>query len=214
MNATPVLRAALLGDVVASRADPDRAALQERLVTALAATDTRVPPWRPLRMTIGDEFQALYEDLGAAVAATLQLRLLLADGPQVRIGIGWGELTLGGEEGSPYGQDGPCWWRAREALEALEEAEGSNLAPWGWRTAVRTGGSLDELLNGYLMLRDHLLGGLDTTDVEILRGLDRGDSQRAIADRLGLHPSSVSRRARSHGLLALLRSTPAELEPT
>lgn len=118
MSATTV-RVALLGDVVGSRADPDRAALQERLVTALAATDIRVPPWRPLRMTIGDEFQGLYVDLGAALAATLHLRLFLDDGPQVRIGLGWGELTLRGEEGSPYGQDGPCWWRAREALEVL-----------------------------------------------------------------------------------------------
>lgn len=77
---------------------------------------------------------------------------------------------------------------------------------------MRTSGPLDELLNGYLMLRDHLLAGLDPTDLEILRSLDRGESQRAIAERIGLHPSSISRRARGHGLLTLLRSVPEELE--
>ena len=55
---------ALIGDIVASKQAPDRAALQKRLVTVLRAVNEAVPSIQPLEPTLGDEFQAVYETLG------------------------------------------------------------------------------------------------------------------------------------------------------
>src|SRR5690606_41498803 len=66
----------------------------------------------------------------------------------------------------------------------------------------------DELLNAYLTLRDSHLDDLDATDGAILVALAEGETQRAIADRLGLHESSVSRRVHRHRLATLLDTSP------
>jgi hypothetical protein len=62
------------------------------------------------------------------------------------------------------------------------------------------------LLNGYLVLRDTLLTGLDDVDAQIAVGLLDGLNQTELAERLGLNKSSVSRRANTHGVLALIEA--------
>jgi hypothetical protein len=71
---------------------------------------------------------------------------------------------------------------------------------------VRTGTALDPLLGGYLLLRDTVLAGLDGVDAQIAIGLLEGFSQTDLARRLGINKSSVSRRANSHGILALIEA--------
>jgi hypothetical protein len=194
--------AALIGDMVASREAPDRLELQRRVESALAVVDDRVGG--SPTFTIGDEFQARYPTLEEAVEASLQLHLRTIDATRLRIGIGWGELTVEDPGRSPFGQDGPCWWRAREAIEAVDRSA-QGRAP-EFRTAVRTGTALDPLLGGYLLLRDTLLAGLDGVDGQIAIGLLEGLSQTDLARRLGINKSSVSRRANSHGILALIEA--------
>lgn len=193
-------RAALIGDLVASRRHADRRELQGRLRSALSAVDERVPPVQPLTITIGDEFQALYRDLAEALGAALRVRVALHGTAAVRIGIGWGELLLEEPERSPFGQDGPCWWRARDALDSL----GDGVAG----TACLTGGQGDELIGGYLVLQDHILSSIDERDATILIGLLDGVAQTELAKRLGVNKSSVSRRARNHGLVAVAAAEP------
>ncbi len=200
--------ATLIGDVISSRDDSDREELQRRLRQAFDAVNDLVPSLQPLMMTIGDEFQAVYETLAAALEAHFRLAIEMYGRATIRVGLGWGAIRVFERERLPLEQDGEAWWHARDALATIESAEQRYGMPAGWRTAVITGAD-DTLLNGYLVLRDHILAGIDLTDVAIIRGLLAGETLTGIAHSLGLNKSSVSRRASSHGLTALLSSRPA-----
>jgi hypothetical protein len=201
--------AALIGDMIGSRLAPDRIELQRQVERVFAEVDSRfggAPTF-----TIGDEFQARFPTLGDAIEASLHLHLRSRGLTELRIGIGWGELVVEDPARSPFGQDGPCWWRAREAIEAVERSARSRGPEL--RTAARTATSIDQLLNGYLLLRDTLLGAMDDVDELITSGLLEGISQTDLAKELGLNKSSVSRRANSHGILALVEARSIGMPP-
>ncbi|MGH8912129.1 MAG: SatD family protein [Acidimicrobiia bacterium] len=187
---------ALIGDVVGSRQAPDRAALQRLLVETLSEVTTRLGS--QLTMTVGDEFQGRYPDLETAMAASMRLHLGLIGAARLRLGIGHGPLSFETASGSPLGQDGPVWWRARDAIESIEA--GGDQA----RTKVHTDTVWDGVINAYLLLRDTLVRRLDETDGIIGVGLLDGVTQKELANRLGLNQSSVSRRVNGHGLAALV----------
>jgi hypothetical protein len=198
---------AVIGDVVGSRRHPDRAGLQAQLAEALAATS---PPdaLQALTPTVGDEFQGLFRGLDQAINATLELRVRLLERIDLRFGIGRGEVATVTTGVAPFGQDGPGWWRAREALDAAEERSRA----YGWPPTVRTvfasGRSGDGVVNAHLLLRDHIVGSMDALDAEIMLGLAAGETQTALASRLGMDKSSVSRRVAHHGLSTLLKAPP------
>jgi hypothetical protein len=152
--------------------------------------------------TIGDEFQVRYPTVDEAIEASLQLHLRSAGLTRLRIGIGWGELLAEDPARKPFGEDGPCWWRARDAIEAVERSgRGAQRA-----TAIKTETTLDTLLNDYLLLRDTLIFGFDDSDARIALGLLSGRTQSDLAGELGINKSSVSRRANGHGILALVEA--------
>jgi hypothetical protein len=201
--------AALIGDMVGSRQAPDRVELQGEMEKILSAVD-RVIGGDPT-FTIGDEFQARYPTVGDAMEASIQLHLRSLGLIRLRIGIGWGVLIAEDPARSPFGQDGPCWWRARDAIEVVDRS--SKGRGQGLRTAVRTETALDPLLNGYLILRDNLLSGFDAVDARIALGLFEGLSQTELARELGLNKSSVSRRVTTHGILALVEARSIGVPP-
>ena len=195
--------AALIGDVVASRQAPDRRLLQERLVAILEQEGQRHGV--PLDLTLGDEFQGRYPSLQAALAASWFLHIASTGVARLRIGIGWGELIVEGSDETPFGQDGPAWWQAREAVEAVEKSSQPV------RTLVVTATPWDMFFNSYLRLRDSHLEDLDEVDARILLGLVDGETQRSLAERLQLHESSISRRVSRHLLTTLVETTTPEI---
>lgn len=188
----------LIGDVVGSRRAPDRADLQTALTDTLAAVTGRLGGG--LAMTVGDEFQGRYEDLETALYASMRLQLSLAGRARLRIGIGRGPLSFEADSASPLGQDGPVWWRARDAIESVKA--GGDQA----RTMVDTGTIWDGIINAYLLTRDTVLASLDEIDGVIGLGVLDGVTQKQLAHDLGLNQSSVSRRVNRHGLAALAAS--------
>lgn len=210
---------AVLGDLVASREAPDRGALQRALEDALDTVNARVAAPQPLTPTVGDESQGLFDDLDQALAATLWTRLLLLPDTDVRFGVGVGELASYDAGRAPYAQDGPAWWAAREALEAVEQAEHTHASPPGWRTCVRLahdpaprandafdGTDPEALVNAFLVCRDELVTRLDERDVRILLRCLEGESQAVIARLEAISASAVSQRLRRNGGYALLRT--------
>ncbi len=115
--------AALIGDLVGSRTSLDRGDLHARLLDALREVNALVPPLRPLWITAGDEFQGTFSTVGAAVQASLLIRVRLAPEHDVRHGIGWGSTSVLDEAGGI--EDGPAWWAARAGIEAAERGERS-----------------------------------------------------------------------------------------
>ena len=191
----------IIGDLVGSRRREDRAAVHARFEQTIDAINTAYAPPVPLRIGLGDEFQGIFASLGAAIAATLRLRMALLPDVDVRQGIGWGRVLVLAEE--PRVEDGPGWWAARAAIEAVEGYE--RKAPL---RAVRTAyvaaegeaGPEPALVNAALMSRDQVVSGLSERSLSVLDGLMRGRRQQDIADDLGISPSAVSQRIRAEGI--------------
>ena len=197
--------AAVIGDVVGSRLAGDRPGLHARLQQLLDEANEVLAPAVPLRITIGDEFQGCFADVGQALAATLHLRLAALPGLDLRHGIGWGEVAVLSAE--PRVEDGPAWWAAREAIEAAKSDAGRpglREARTCYRLADDTTGPSGDAVNAALLLRDQLLGVLSERSLSVLRGLIGGSTQREIAAAEGITPSAVSQRVRGDGLAALV----------
>ena len=200
-----MLTATLIGDVVASRKADDRAVLHEQLSDLLARVNDICAPTTPLRITVGDEFQGSFATVGEALQASLRLRLGLLPGHDVRHGVGWGDVRVLQEQ--PRVEDGPGWWVARDAIHQVQQAQ-EHPATRFRRTAysVEEGvsGPDPDLVDAVLLMRDAAVGALSARSVSILRGLLAGQTQRDLAEALGISPSAVSQRVRSDGLTALV----------
>src|SRR5215212_1490182 len=114
-----MLTATLIGDLVASRKADDRTALHARLSDLLTEINDTFAPITPLRITVGDEFQGAFATVGAALQASLRLRLGLLPAHDVRHGLGWGDVTV--FEDRPRVEDGPGWWAARDAIHQAQQ---------------------------------------------------------------------------------------------
>ena len=195
----------VIGDLVGSRRSADRVAVHTRFEQAIEAINAEFAPVVPLRIGLGDEFQGIFTTLGAAISATLRLRMALLPDVDVRQGIGWGRVVVLAAE--PRVEDGPGWWAARAAIETVEARE-RKAALRAVRTAyVAADGEAGPdpvLVNATLMSRDVVVSGLSERSMSVLDGLMRGRRQQDIADDLGISPSAVSQRVRSEGLGVVL----------
>ncbi len=189
--------AALLLDVVGSRGD-SRALRHEKLISAVDEVNGRVEALDPLRFTVGDELQGVYETLDGALRAAYALRLAVAPEVDLRAGIGIGEVkVIDAERGI---QDGSAWWRAREAIDAGRD-RASDAGYRGTRTAVV--GVEEPLLEATVGLIDAHLSGLRGGTVGTLRGLLEGLSNAEIAEREGISESANSQRVANNDLRPL-----------
>jgi len=189
----------VIGDVRDSRSAPDRQQLHDVLTLALDEVSREVPGRHALRVTAGDEFQGTYVRLGEALAGVFALRLRLSPEVGVRFGIGRGDVTVLDEATGT--QDGPGWWSARAAIDAVKAAEQET----GWsatRTAYRSSQESDpvqEAVNAALVCQDLLVDSWDARTWSIVRGIMQGRTHSDIASELGISRQAVQQR-RSAGL--------------
>ncbi len=112
---------AVIGDIIGSRKVDDRAGLQRQLNAGLADVNRQYANQiaSEYLLTIGDEFQGLLrtsEDLDR-ILASLRVAVHPVD---LRFGIGVGGLVTPLRE-QAIGMDGPCFQRARAAIERAKE---------------------------------------------------------------------------------------------
>lgn len=191
----------VVGDVVASRDHPDQRGL---LAAVAGALDAR-PEAVSAALTVGDEFQVVYDHLGVAVRSLAALRLALREdaGVAVRCGIGVGEL-IGPEPpdaGAP-GQSGSAWWHARAAIEQVAAPRRGWPAVTWWVEADGDVGAA----RAALVALDTLWAGFDDLDVSLARGTLDGMTTRELADGTGITQQSVSRRLHDHGVYGWVRA--------
>lgn len=199
----------VIGDVVGSRRAVDRAGLHTDVAEALRTVNDR---WdADLRITVGDEYQGSLPTLGAALTATLWLRLALLPEHDVRHGVGRGARTsLDATTGI---EDGPAWWAARAAIDEAR-ARAGRAATRGSRTAYRVADDVDEAVEAVeaaLLARDELVGRLDERSLSVLGGLMSGRTQRELADELDVSASAVSQRVR-HDAIGVVQTMTTWLE--
>jgi|SRR4029077_581242 hypothetical protein len=204
-EASPVLRATLIGDIVGSRHVTDRAAAHRAVNRALR--DTAADAIDPPAFTVGDEFQGSYPTVGGAIDAALALWLAMAPEIDVRFGVGWGSVMV--LDAGAGIQDGPGWWAAREAIEwtaAAQRQPGLALV----RTSFRVNGEARQdvdAINAALLCRDHLIGSLDERSIRILKGLLNNHTKKDIAATEGISASAVSQRAGRDGLDLIVQAS-------
>lgn len=191
----------LIGDVVGSRQAPDRGRVHDLVAAALVEANSAYAPTVDLAITAGDEFQGTFADVGSAVAVSLRVRLSLLPEVDVRQGIGWGPVAVLAE--SPRVEDGPGWWAARAAIEAVKAdamRSGTRSARTRYAVAPGADGPRCEPVNAALLARDHLVGRLDARALSVLRGLLSGRTQHELARAEGITASAVSQRVRNDGI--------------
>jgi DNA-binding transcriptional ArsR family regulator len=181
---------ALIGDIRGSRSLPDRQAVQDRLQRTLAGLDRRFDEVIAARfaVTTGDEFQVLLRDPAAGIAVLVACDEALA-GIALRFGLGWGPLATRLQPRA-VGMDGPCFHAARLAIEWAKEQE-----RWA---AVRGLAEADAAtLDGVLGLIGAVRAEWTDRQAELVALRREVATQRELAARLGLDPSTVSRHLKS-----------------
>lgn len=179
----------LIGDLIGSRRVSSRGAVQDALGAALKQTAGLVPPIDRLEATVGDEYQGVFATLGDATLAALVVRLHLTGTVDTRCGIGAGEREVFGAARTPMLQDGPAWWSARAAVDALGGPPNRLRRTWFDASNLAAPAPL---VNAYLMTRDALVDRMNPRARAILLLALEGRTQREIAQAEGVSESAVS----------------------
>lgn len=178
---------ALIGDIRGSREVDDRKEVQEAFERVVASLDERVPEdaiASPFTVTTGDEFQALLTDATAAVEAAVSASDRFHPAG-LRFGIGRGGLVTEVNPDRAIGMDGPCFHRARNAIDSAKK-HGAWLRVSGWSNDLD--GHVNSLFDLVQCVRE------DWTDrqAEFARALTEEGTQKRVADRYDVSKSTVS----------------------
>ncbi len=186
MHGTNDTYVALIGDLIASRELEDRAAAQERVVAALGGVNDGWKDELAARfvVTLGDEFQGLLvrADHAFDVVATLE-RVL--GGVRARYGVGVGELATPLQPDA-IGMDGPCFHRAREAVERGKRDD-------RWITVAGFGEARDEVINGLFRLMGGVRRSWTEVQAETVFVARELREQKAAAAARGVSEATVSK---------------------
>src|SRR6478735_1573791 len=196
-------------DIVGSRRLPDREAAQRVLDAAIARVEHDLPlAEQPLRPTVGDEQQAIYPTLDAALGSLLLLQLTLSDGIECRFGVGVGKVA---DIPSAAGDipEGPAWWAAREAIDKVHALQQRRVpTARTWVVAAPDEGATAErearMANSYLLARDQLVAGMSERTRRLVYGRCLGITQRELASSEGITQSAVSQALATSGASAVI----------
>lgn len=197
---------AVTADIIGSRLLADRGEAQRAFDEAIARVERDLPvATYGLRPTVGDEQQAIYPNLEAALGAILLLRLALPEGVEFRYGIGIGEVGRVPSATSAQGiPDGPGWWAARNAIERVGELQ-KRAAPQArsWIVAHESTGDQHagavRWANAYLLARDEIVGAMSERVRRLTYGRCLSLTQRELADAEGITQSAVSQGLSASG---------------
>jgi DNA-binding CsgD family transcriptional regulator len=193
-------RIAVIVDIVGSRALSDRAAAHQRVLDVFAQTERRWSPLRGLYATAGDEYQAVYSTLPDALAAVTAATLLLGGGPDLRCGIGRGEIV--DVDAAAGISDGSAWWNARAAIdEAKARQSGGEPDVRAWFTDPD--GEDAPAVAAFLRMRDHVLARMKTRERRIAGLSLMGASQAEIARAEAISQPAISQNLRRSGASAV-----------
>lgn len=204
---------AVIGDIRGSREAEDRAALQERFQGALDGASTgpaSLPTGAPLSgptITTGDEFQALFEDAGPALGFAVRVTEAMHPA-RLRFGIGRGALETPLNEDDAIGMDGPCFHRARSAVQ---DSAGRR----AWVAVEGFGERIDRAADATLALVAAVREGWTDRQREYASAYRELGVQHEVAERFDVAKSTVSESlaaARAKETLQALAATASLLD--
>ena len=188
----------LIGDLIASRQSQNRKDLQNRLATILAKLNGRMPkPVSPYTLTLGDEFQAVFDAADHVFDDIVQIMAALHP-DQVRFSLGLGNITTELNLEQSLGMDGPAFYLAREGIDRLKDSG----------DLLHLGGLPENcalLAEGSLRLLSQRIQRWEANRFAILHGLLVGDPVKTIATELSVSEQAVYKNIRSGGLEAVIQ---------
>lgn len=125
-----VLYGAVIGDIVDSRQLEDRYLVQEQLKQVIEDINTkyREDLAAGFVLTLGDEFQGLFNQ-GEHLLEVLDYIRLKMYPVKVRFGVGFGDMTTAIDPARAIGADGPAFYAARAAINAIKDLGGRYESP-------------------------------------------------------------------------------------
>ena len=179
---------AIIADIIASRALPNRAACQQLLEEFLLRLNNTQPKAIVSRfiITIGDEFQGLLRADAQEALVDIWRSIDAAAFPfHLRMAIGCGKIDTALKT-EAVGMDGPAFHRARHGLEHLKQHGGS--------LTFQTGNDkCDMHLNTIAVLWDAVRSSWTKRQRAIYASYRNSKSQRDLAQAYGVSPSAISR---------------------
>jgi len=178
---------ALIGDIRGSRELDDRKEVQGEFKRVVGTLNEHIPDSAiasRFTVTTGDEFQALLTDATAAVEAAVSASDRFHPA-RLRFGIGRGGLDTEVNPNQAIGMDGPCFHRAREAIDSAKKDE----------TWLRVGGwsnDLDRQVNSMFDLVQCVREDWTDRQAQFALALKQKDTQKRVADHYEVSKSTVS----------------------
>lgn len=200
----------IIADIVSSRTEKNRRLLQEKLVSVLKELNQEKGNFlaSPYTVTLGDEFQALYNSSNGLFADLWRISAALHP-TRVRYSIALGELVTPVNEKEALGMDGPVFHIARDELSRAKKL----------KTMFRIGGSISnlKLINDMMMLISHLAREWNSNRLAIEADLSVGKPVKEISKRLGISESAVYKNINAAALdsiTAITRGIELALDPS
>lgn len=185
----------MIADIIDSRSLADRRSAQKQLEAVLDTLNhKRDDLLSPYTITLGDEFQAVF-CRGERVFSDM-LEIMASLHPiQVRFSLGLGPITTDINQQTALGMDGPAFYDARDALEAMKKRPE--------RIAISGTMDSDKLITGAIGLLSHTLQGWKPNRFAILKRLMDDEKVSEIAEHLDISQQAVYQNIRQGGLEAV-----------
>jgi len=179
----------IIGDIISSREVERRKDLQNKLLNVfnyLNSSDYENHLVSPYTITLGDEFQAVYEKANYLFLDTT--RILDKAFPQkIRFSFGIGEISTDINREQSIGMDGSAFYFAREGISNLKNQRGDyKFNIYGFEDP-----ELEKLYNNILYIFSNLLEGWNRNRYFILRKTIEEEPVKKIAKEINLSETAV-----------------------
>lgn len=197
---------AVIGDIIKSKSILDRQKTQQELQSVLLQINQRHQASLASRFTItlGDEFQGLFKDSKGLLHILDEISFSLRP-IRLRFGIGVGTLTTELDPTTSIGADGPVYWKAREAIDYVHKNNDYGRA--NIHLGVQEPDDTVSLINQILKLTALQVSGWRDSQTEVYKIILEEEimdpeeiNHQRIAKKLGILPSSLTRRFESSGI--------------
>ena len=196
---------AVIGDVVGSRQASDQRHMLEDLAADLDWVNSQVEAVQALAPTVGDEFQGCTPRWGQR-STRLCCYGCGGSSPNRTCRRDSGSASAKARSSRPRWRSRPTaraaphGGRRAEAIDRIEGNAARNRWPRSAQTAFAgSDRGLEAAVNAFLLTRDALLARADRSDARICLGLFLGESQREVAEDLGVTQPAVAQRSADKG---------------
>lgn len=187
---------AIIGDIKDSRLIGERGVIQDKLRDILQEINQKYASdiAAGFMITLGDEFQGLLVQSEHTMQLVEEIRLGMLP-VRIRFGIGIGAITTSIDPQMAIGADGPCFYKARSAIDYLKKREKlSKTKAANIRFEMQNDGYNLDALNTILTLLSVITENWTKHQIAVIQDYSQyHDSQKKCAQRLGITQSTVQR---------------------